>query len=64
VLSGRGLCDGLINRPENPTDCDESLYVILKPQELGSWPTLGRNATGGGDISIVYVQHIETQGTN
>ena len=21
VLSGRGLCDGLIIRPEDPTDC-------------------------------------------
>jgi hypothetical protein len=24
VLSGRGLCDGLITRPENPTECGVS----------------------------------------
>ena len=28
VLSGRGLCDGLITRPEKFTDCDASLCVI------------------------------------
>ena len=33
VLSGKGLCDELITRPE---ECDASLCVIKKPQELGS----------------------------
>jgi len=28
VLSGRGLCDGLITLPEEPTDCGASLSVI------------------------------------
>jgi hypothetical protein len=28
VLSGRGVCDGLITRPEDPTDCGASLCVI------------------------------------
>ena len=28
VLSGRGLCDELISRPEESTDCDVSLCVI------------------------------------
>jgi len=28
VLSGRGLCDGLITRPESPTDCGALLCVI------------------------------------
>ena len=28
VLSGRGLCDELIPRPESPTDCGASLCVI------------------------------------
>jgi hypothetical protein len=28
VLSGRGLCDELITRPESPTDCAASLCVI------------------------------------
>jgi hypothetical protein len=30
VLSGRGLCDELITRPEGPTDCGASLCVIKK----------------------------------
>ena len=33
VLSGRGLCDELITRPEK--SCDVSLCVIKKPQEQG-----------------------------
>jgi hypothetical protein len=28
VLSGRGLCEGPIPRPESPTDCSVSLCVI------------------------------------
>jgi hypothetical protein len=28
VLSGRGFCDELITRPENPNDCGASLCVI------------------------------------
>jgi hypothetical protein len=32
-LSGRGLCDGLITRPEESTDCVVSLCVISKPEE-------------------------------
>jgi hypothetical protein len=31
VLSGRGLCDGLIPRPGSPTDCGVCLSVIVKP---------------------------------
>jgi hypothetical protein len=34
VLSGRGLCDELITRPEGPTDCGVSC-VIKKPRERG-----------------------------
>ena len=30
VLSGRGLCVGLITPPESPTECDVCLSVILK----------------------------------
>jgi hypothetical protein len=36
VLSGRGLCDELSPVQRSPTDCDASLCVIYKPQELGS----------------------------
>jgi hypothetical protein len=35
VLLGRGLCDELITRPEEPTDYDASLCVIKKPREQG-----------------------------
>jgi hypothetical protein len=35
VLSGRGLCDGLITRPKKPSDCVASLCVITKPRERG-----------------------------
>ena len=28
VLSGRGLCDGLITSPDESTDCGASLCVI------------------------------------
>jgi hypothetical protein len=35
LLSGRGLCDGLITRPEGPTDCGAFLCVISKPRERG-----------------------------
>jgi hypothetical protein len=34
VLSGRGLCDGLIPRPESPTECGVSKSVIAKPRQL------------------------------
>jgi hypothetical protein len=35
VLSGTGLCDELITRPEDPTDCGVSLCVIKKPRKRG-----------------------------
>ena len=35
VLSGRGLCDGPIPRPEEFYDCGVSLCVIEKPQDYG-----------------------------
>jgi hypothetical protein len=35
VLSGRGLCEELITRPEDYTDCDAPLCVIKKPRERG-----------------------------
>jgi len=39
VLSGRGLCDELITRPEeSSTDCGASLCVIWKPRERGLGP--------------------------
>jgi hypothetical protein len=35
VLSGRGLCDELIIRQEDPTDCGASSCVIKKPHDRG-----------------------------
>jgi hypothetical protein len=40
VLSGRGLCDGLITRPESPTecgvsDCDREASIMRRPCPLG-----------------------------
>jgi hypothetical protein len=32
-LSRRGLCDGLITRPEESTECGTSLCVISEPPE-------------------------------
>ena len=50
VLSGRGLCDELITRPEESyrlwcvVVCDLETSRMRRP-----WPALGRSATGGGD---------------
>ena len=46
VLSGRGLCDALITRPEEPyrlwcVVCDLGTSRMRRP-----WPTLGHSATG------------------
>ena len=47
VLSGRGLCDGLITRPEESyrlwcvVVCDLETSRMMRP-----WPALGRSATG------------------
>jgi len=49
VLSGRGLCDELITRPEKSyrlwcvVVCDLETSRMRRP-----WPALGRSATGGG----------------
>jgi len=50
VLSGRGLCDRLITRPEE----SYRLWLVVV-RDLGSsrttrpWPALGRSTTGGGE---------------
>jgi len=49
VLSGRGLCDGLVTRPEESyrlwcvVVCDLETSRMRRP-----WPAFGRSATGGG----------------
>ena len=56
VLSGRGLCDGLITRPEEfyrvwcVSECDREVSIMGR-----SWPTKGCRAMrdeGGGDSHI------------
>jgi len=53
VLSGRGLCDGLITRPEGSyrtwcvVVCDLETSRMRRP-----WPVLGRSATGK-NVSLV-----------
>jgi len=48
VLSGRGLCDELITRPEESyrlwcvVVCDQETSIMRRP-----WSPLGRSATGG-----------------
>jgi hypothetical protein len=57
VLLGRGLCDGLITRPENSyrlwcvVVCDLETSGMRRP-----WPVLGRSAKevgGGGILSLL-----------
>jgi hypothetical protein len=54
VLSGRGLCDELITRPENPTDCGASSCVTKKPRETRRpMPALGCRARENKLIIII-----------
>jgi hypothetical protein len=49
VLSGRGLCDGLVPRPEESYQVWCVLSVIVKPRKLRqSRPPRGYRAIGGG----------------
>ena len=56
VLSGRGLCDALITRPEESYRlrcvivCDLGTLRMRRP-----WPALGRSATGGEKIRFIAV---------
>jgi len=55
VLSGRGLCDSLITRPEESyrlwrvAVCDLETSRMRRP-----WPALGRSATGGNKCRTKY----------
>jgi len=60
VLAGRGLCDGLITRPEESywlrcvAVCDLETSRMRK-----SWPALGRSATGQKKIASVLTSSTE-----
>ena len=64
VLSGRGLCDGLITRPE---EAYRLWCVIVCDQETSSrmrrpWPALGCSAMGGGTYWNIPLYLITQQG--
>jgi len=49
VLSGRGLCDELITRPEESYQLSCIIVCDLETSRLRRpWSTLGHNAIGGG----------------
>ena len=52
LLSGRGLCDELITRPEEcgVSECDREPSTMRRP-----WPTRGLFRHGGGGKSKVYL---------
>jgi len=57
VLSGRGLCDELITRPEKSyrlwcvVECDLETSRMRRP-----WPALGRSATVGKKTVYIKVK--------
>jgi len=53
VLSGRGLCDELITRPEESYRLRCVVVCDLETSRMrGPWPALGRSATGGGGCLV------------
>ena len=63
VLSGRGLCDGLITRPEESYRLWCVVVCDLETSRMkGPWPALGRSATG--QIYIYIYIYIFTAGRN
>jgi len=46
VLSGRGLCDELITRPEESYRLCRVVVCDLETSRMRPWPALGRSATG------------------
>ena len=61
VLSGRGLCDGLITRPEESyrlwcvVVCDQETSCMRRP-----WPALGRSAIGKKPFYLVVLCIMKT----
>jgi len=58
VLSGRGLCDALMTRPE---ESYRLLYVVVCDLETSRmsrpWPALGRSATGNKMYDMVNIKN-------
>jgi hypothetical protein len=56
VLSGRGLCDGLISLPEESYRVWRVVECDLETSRMRrSWIILGRSATGGGGEKYIYM---------
>ena len=59
LLSGRGLSDGLITRPEQSyrlwcvVVCDLETSIMMR-----SWPALGRSATGEKNVKVMFSSEI------
>jgi len=54
VLSGRGLCDELITRPEESYRLWCVVVFDLETSRMWRpWPALGRSATGGDKIKVI-----------
>ena len=52
MLSGRGLCDALITRPEESYRMWRVVVCDLESSRMRPWPALCRSATGGGDSGL------------
>ena len=46
AMSGRGLCDELITRPEESYRLWCVAVCDLETSSMGPWPAVGRSATG------------------
>jgi len=63
VLSGRGLCDGLITRPEESYQLWCVVVCDLEPSRMGRpLPALGRSATGKYICTYCMVQRPSWEG--
>ena len=61
VLSGTGLCDGSISRPQESyrlgvSECDREVSIIQKP-----WPTRGCRARAGKELTENYGKKCVTE---
>jgi len=60
VLSGRGLCDGLITRPEESYECLSVVSVVYCQVEVSAtgWSLVQRNLTDcGPSLCVIYKPH-------
>jgi hypothetical protein len=58
VLSGIGLCDGLITRPGSPTECGVSESDLETSKRRRSRPDLGCCTTGKKEKRILFYKYV------